>query len=67
MNSLEVVPFTLYYVLDHLKTEEMCIKSVEDDPYTLEFVPGHLKTQEMCNQSVHPVVCSRSSEEQRNV
>ena len=32
----------LRFVLDHLKTEEMCEKAVEEKPYTLEFVPDHL-------------------------
>ena len=40
-------PLSLTYVLDHLKTEGMCIKAVEADPSDLRYIPDHLKTQEM--------------------
>ena len=36
-------PWQLEYVLNHLKTQKMCGKAVEDESKTLEFVPDHLK------------------------
>ena len=37
---------------DHLKTQGMCEKAVEEDPYQLDDFPDHLKTQEMCEKAV---------------
>ena len=45
-------PYTLEFVPDHFKTQEMCHIAVETDTYTLEFVPEHLKTQETCIKAV---------------
>ena len=45
-------PYSLYYVPDHLKTQEMCNEAVHREPYTLWHVPDHFKTQEMCNETV---------------
>ena len=39
-------PWSLQFVPDHLKTQEMCEKAVEEKPYTMKSVPDHLKTQE---------------------
>ena len=36
-------PWQLEYVLNHLKTQKMYGKAVEDELKTLEFVPDHLK------------------------
>ena len=45
-------PYTLKYVLDQYKTQEMCERAMEEDPYTPKFVPIHLITQEICNEAV---------------
>ena len=42
----------LYYVLDGLKTEEICNEAVRREPYNLWHVPDHFRTQEMCNEAV---------------
>ena len=39
-------------VPDHLKTQKMCNKAVEEDPYQLGDFPDHLKTQKMCEKAV---------------
>ena len=39
-------PAVLFLVPDHLKTERMCKKAVED----LKAVPDHLKTRTMCER-----------------
>ena len=44
-------PYSLGFVPDHLKMQEMCIKAVEVDPSFMELVPDHLKTQEMCDKA----------------
>ena len=33
-------PYILWYVPDHLKTQEICERAVEDEPETLEYVPN---------------------------
>ena len=37
---------------DQYKTQEMCIKVVEESPYTLARVSDRFKTQEMCDKAV---------------
>ena len=37
---------------DQYKTQEMCIKVVEESPYTLARVSDRFKTQEMCIKGV---------------
>ena len=44
---VEDEPYTLKFVPDHLKTQEMCDEAVGMDPYSLEFVPDRLTTQEI--------------------
>ena len=43
----------LCYIPDHLKTQEMCKKLVEENPWLLEYVPNHFMTQKMCDDVVH--------------
>ena len=40
-------------ILEHFKTQEMCIRGVEVEPWQLSDLPDHFKTQEMCNEAVH--------------
>ena len=40
------------FIPDHLKTQKMCEKAVEEDPWWLYAVSDHFKTQEMCNKVV---------------
>ena len=47
-------PNTLEFVPDHLKSQEMCNKAVEEeDQCQLCNVPDHFKTQEMCDAAVN--------------
>ena len=41
-------PYTLEYVPDKLKTQEMCESAVEKSPRCLKYVPDHFKTEKMC-------------------
>ena len=50
--AVEVDTYTLTFVPDPLKTEEMCEKAVEKKPWSLKFVPDRHKTQGMCNEVV---------------
>ena len=43
-------PYSLEFVPDHFKTEEMCKEAVNNKAYMLRYVPDHLKTQEMCEK-----------------
>ena len=43
----------LFFIPDHLKTQEMCNKGVDMELCFLWFVPDHLKTQGMCDKAVH--------------
>ena len=45
-------PYTLEYVPDKLKTQEMCERAVEKNPGCLKHVPDHFKAQEMCIKAV---------------
>ena len=49
---LKKYTYNLEFVLDHLKTQEMCERAVEKAPYTLKCVPDYLKTQGMCIKAV---------------
>ena len=44
--------FSLKYVPDMFKTQDMCNDAVSKDPEMLEYVPDQFKTQEMCNEAV---------------
>ena len=46
----------LKYVLDHLKTQEMCIKD-RGCPWLIGYIPDHFKTQDICIKAVE--VCQR--------
>ena len=42
----------LFFIPDHLKTQEMCEKAVEKSSHMLCHVPDHFKTQKMCDKAV---------------
>ena len=44
--AIEIDPFTLWYVPNHFKTQEMCIRAVEAGLGLLEFVPDWFVTQQ---------------------
>ena len=46
-DAVEIDPFTLRYVSDHLKMQEMCIKVAKVVLWLIWKVPDHFKTQEM--------------------
>ena len=43
----------LFFIPDHLKTQEMCDKEMDIEPCFLRLVPNRLKTQGMCDKAVH--------------
>ena len=51
-------PWSLQFVPDHFKTQEMCKKVVEEYPQMLFHIPNHFKTQEMCKKAVEVSTCS---------
>ena len=52
MQQGSVDPYSLEFVPDRFKTEEMCNKAMRREPYTQRYVPDHLMTQEMCNKAL---------------
>ena len=42
----------LKFVLDHLKTVNMCKHAVKKLPFVIKYVPDCLKTKEMCDKVV---------------
>ena len=42
--AVRMEPYSLKFVPDRLKTEDMCIEAVLRKPYTLEYVADRLKT-----------------------
>ena len=44
--------WSLEYVTDNLKTQEMCIKAAEVGPWQLKVISDSFKTQEMCDKVV---------------
>ena len=53
-----VRPCSLALILNELKTQTMCKKSVEDDPGSLGYIPDRLITQEMCSSAVSREPCT---------
>ena len=45
---MRIDPYSLAFVPDRLKTQEMCDKAIEIDPFILWHAPNNLKTQEIC-------------------
>ena len=45
-------PAAYFLILDHFKTQEMCIKVAEVDPWQLDDVPDHFKTQDVFDKAV---------------
>ena len=44
--AISIEPYSLAFVPDCFKTQEICDKTIEIDPFTLWQVPDNLKTQE---------------------
>ena len=49
---MRIEPYSLAFVPDYFKTQELCDKAIEIDPFTLWHVPDNLKTQGMCIKAV---------------
>ena len=49
---MRIEPYSLAFVPDCFKTQEMCDKVLEIDPFNLWYVPDNLKTQGMCIRAV---------------
>ena len=47
-----IFPRLLWLIPDHIKTQEMFEKAVENEPGALEYIPDQYKTQEMCDKAV---------------
>ena len=45
--TIEILLHPIRFTADHLKTQEMYNKAVEEDPWSLKDVPDHFKTQDM--------------------
>ena len=45
---VRIEPSSLKFIPDHLKTQGICERGVEDKSGTLEYVPDHPKTKAMC-------------------
>ena len=41
--AVRMDPYSLEFVPDHLKTQEVCDEAVHREPYTLRYVPDKLK------------------------
>ena len=50
--GMHIEPYSLAFVPDCFKTQEMCDKAVEIDPFILWHVPDNLKMQRMCIRAV---------------
>jgi hypothetical protein len=50
--KLDIIGFSLRYIADSLKTEELCFAAVKKSGWELEFVPENLKTEELCFEAV---------------
>ena len=50
-------PWTLWYVTNQYKTQEMCEKAFEEDLGLLWPVPDQYKTQKMCDKVVEEDLC----------
>ena len=44
--AVENEPYSLKFVPDHFKMQEICDKAVREDPYSLEFLPNWFVTRE---------------------
>ena len=50
--ATRIEPYSLPFVPDCSKAQEMCDKAIQIDPFTLRHVPDNLKTQELCIRGV---------------
>ena len=48
LKAVEAKVWTLRYVPNQHRTQEMCNKAIELDPWSLFYVPSHRKAQDMC-------------------
>ena len=47
----------IFFVPDHFKTQEMCIRTGEVDPWQPDNVSDHIKTQEGCDDAISKDLC----------
>ena len=45
-------PFSLWYVPDYLKAQEMCDDAVHNNPAVFFLVPDHFKTEDICIKAI---------------
>ena len=50
-----IEPYSLEFVPDYFKTQEMCNEAVRKEPYTLRYIPGHRRTQEICDDALRTI------------
>ena len=60
----ESIPCWIVETPDHLKTQQMCDKTMCLNPLSLPYVPDHLQMQEMCDAAVREDSCALEVETQ---
>ena len=50
--AMYIRPAAFFIFSNHFKTQEMCIKAVEEYPWDLGNVPDHSRTQKICKKVV---------------
>ena len=50
--AVEKYPYSLKFVPDNFKAQEMCNDAVQKRPHLLEYVTDHFKTKGMCDDAV---------------
>ena len=48
--AVRMDPYSLEFVPNRLKTQEMCEKAFRKNPWSLMYIPNRYKTQGMCNE-----------------
>ena len=69
--AIEEDPWSLRFVPDHFRTQEIGAEAVRKEPYFLQEIPDHLKTRGICRGSTQRVIligiCPRQFQDPRNV
>ena len=52
IKAVDNYPFTIKYVPDQYKTQEMCIRVANTCSFVFDSIPDRYKTQEMCDKAV---------------
>ena len=52
IKAVDNYPFTIKYVRDRYKTQEMCLRAANICSFVFDSATDRYKTQEMCNKAV---------------